>query len=505
MDTDDVTRPSEPGGLLAALVPFGVLVQPEVALTRGITWVLGIEGAATALDGLIAAAGVEPGPEPRWFTEVVGVGGRTDLEARWGRPQRTHVVVEAKLGHQLTTDQVAAYRPRLPDDGGLLAVLVPPSRRHEADGVVADYRASRPDDPVRTAVWTYDDVLGALNRHLPGSCDVAQLRGLLRAHAALDVPPFTDDDLWDDGTDGPSRMEDVWRVVDAASFGLFDERLPSGRDATLRFRRYVAVGGGLAFAAGVGRVGGERRRRPWAWARVSHESAYGRAAGAALVDGVPGAIQDDDVTWAPLPIPTGVPGSVAIPAVREQIEALAQVARAAVEAAQRRWTPRGDDPLRAVMRFAAGIPPFDAADLLDTSEERVGDLELVLDLLARAVTPGRLMPRLTRGQGFRWVRYVPIPPLETFLAIAFGRQDDGVRGSRPWAWLRVHRDSIDRDAAYAVLEEVAPGEVVADAGGRSIPLRVPAGADGPAVLRELHQQVEEARRRIRDRALPGKT
>jgi hypothetical protein len=35
-------EPHQAHGLLAALVPFGVLVQPEVALTRSIWWLLGL-------------------------------------------------------------------------------------------------------------------------------------------------------------------------------------------------------------------------------------------------------------------------------------------------------------------------------------------------------------------------------------------------------------------------------------------------------------------------------
>ena len=51
---------NQPNGLLAALVPFGVLVQPEVAVTRSLCWLLGLEGAAGTLDRLVRNGGWNP-------------------------------------------------------------------------------------------------------------------------------------------------------------------------------------------------------------------------------------------------------------------------------------------------------------------------------------------------------------------------------------------------------------------------------------------------------------
>lgn len=163
--------PNQPNGLLAALVPFGVLVQPEVAVTRSICWLLGLEGAAGGLDRLVRNGGVEPESGGFWLTEVVGEEpGRTDLEYRWGDPPTTRVVVEAKLGHTLTVDQIEGYATeRLNDASSLLVVLVPEVRRKEGEGVVDAYRVKHPDESVEAALWTYDDVLGELEAHLPGS------------------------------------------------------------------------------------------------------------------------------------------------------------------------------------------------------------------------------------------------------------------------------------------------------------------------------------------------
>jgi hypothetical protein len=89
-------------------------------------------------------------------------------------------VVEAKIGHMLTYGQVAGYRGRLPDEGGLLVVLVPEGRRLEGEQVVNEYRASNPHDRVHLDVWTYDEVTGALEERLPGNPDVAQFKGLVQ-------------------------------------------------------------------------------------------------------------------------------------------------------------------------------------------------------------------------------------------------------------------------------------------------------------------------------------
>jgi hypothetical protein len=152
-------EPNQPHDLLAALLPFGVPVQPEVALTRSIWWLLGLEGAAVALDGLVRRKGIEPDINGYWLTEVVGKElGRTDLEYRWGDPSEMRVVVEAKIGHVLTVDQIAGYADRLRGDAGLLVVLVPEGRRLEGEQVIREYRDRHPDGRVRVDVWTFDEV-----------------------------------------------------------------------------------------------------------------------------------------------------------------------------------------------------------------------------------------------------------------------------------------------------------------------------------------------------------
>jgi hypothetical protein len=104
-----------------------------------------VEGAAGALDGLVRRNGIEPDNNGYWLTEVVGEGlGRTDLEYRWGDPSETRVVVEAKIGHVLTVDQIAGYADRLRGDAGLLVRAV----------VTSTTRGRRRPVPVcRCQVW----------------------------------------------------------------------------------------------------------------------------------------------------------------------------------------------------------------------------------------------------------------------------------------------------------------------------------------------------------------
>ena len=78
----------------------------------------------------------------------------------------------------------------------MLVVLLPEARRLEAEQVKRAYEARNPQrlagpGQVKVDVWTYDEVTSALEAHLPGSSDVAQFTGLVRAARALDIFPMT--------------------------------------------------------------------------------------------------------------------------------------------------------------------------------------------------------------------------------------------------------------------------------------------------------------------------
>jgi hypothetical protein len=85
-------------------------------------------------------------------------------------------------------------------------VLVPEVRRKEGEGVVDAYRAKHPDESVKVAVWTFDDMLQELEARLPDNPDVAQFKGLVQASKALDILPMTEAELIEDN---PARRQDI--------------------------------------------------------------------------------------------------------------------------------------------------------------------------------------------------------------------------------------------------------------------------------------------------------
>jgi len=425
------------------------------------------------------------------------------LEYHWGNPPTPQVVVEAKLGDRLTVEQIGAYRDRLPADGGLLVALLPEARRSDGVRVLAEYRQAQEDDPVRLAVWSFDDVARALDVHLPGSADVAQFRGLLRASQALDIFPLLEAELWDDSD---ARRDDMWRVVDPASFGLFGQKLPAGHESGFTVRRYVNLAPYRAFfAVGVGRESRavDGQAQPWAWLRVSRDTPYAKVVQQAVAAMRPGRTSTDaHGLWTPLDIPADAPGTVMVSAVRDQIEEFGTAARTAIEEAIRTEVQPAPADLHDVLPAVLGMPPIDRVDLLDTSDRRLADIKLILTQVARSVTVGKIYPEVAKDQDFVWVRYLEIKPLGAFVATAVGRKDRlGSGGPQPWAWLRVHRVTPHAGIGFKVLEQLAPGQVVTDPNGRAIPLDLPDGASGAQLLQAAYRQVSEAMDAVRTAVL----
>jgi len=480
---------SQPNGLLAALLPFGALVQPEVALTRSIWWLLGLDGAAGALHGLTRASGFEPDDDGAWLTEVVSAdGGRTDLEYRPDGSRRPSVVVEAKIGHTLTVAQLVGYRERLPEDGGLLVVLTPDNRRREAELVLARLREAEPDERLRLAIWTYDEVAAAFETALPDSSDVAQFRGLVDAAGALDVAPLSASELLDDD---PTRRADIWRVVDEASFGLFGKRLPAGADWSLARRRYVELGPfSVGMAVGVGRKSRvhEGRAQPWAWVRLPDSAAFHWVAQSVAVELRAGETsRDPEGLWVPLDVPVDVPGAVMIPAVRAELESLAGAIREAVACA----VGDLDTVAPEYAEFAEpllGMPGIDAADLLDDSDARLDDIRLVLRQAARIFGAARY-PELD-DDDYAKTRWIPVAGFRTHVSTCVGRRTPRKDGQpQPWAWLRIHQETPDAGWAMAALESQQPDDVVHDPHGVAVPLRIPPSEPGSRMLEAVRDQM----------------
>ena len=496
----ETPEPNRPHGLLAALVPSGILRQPEVAVTTGIWWLLGLDGASTALDDLVARNHVAPS-SGEWRQELRGAdGGRTDLEYLWGNPLETHVVVEAKLGHLLTPDQVAGYATRFGENGGLLVVLVPASRLTEARRVIDQCRDSLETTPLHFDVWTYDEVMSALDRALPSSPDLAQLNGLVQAHGALDVAPFTEAELLESNA---TRRGDVWRVVDAASFGIGGTRWPSGSDGSLEQRRYVTVGAyAVGLAAGVGRKPRteDGTARPWAWIRVGGTDSYGRLARQVLAQRSPDVVTEvGSDSWLPLAIPTGVFGSEAVEQVRADLEALAaELGTAMAEAINQELAHLSPDDQASAARVL-GIPPLHTEDLFTDSDTRRDDIYMVKEA-ARPLYGGRIWPELTNDPDYQLVRYIPIRPYGANLATVLGpRNESRVDGApQRWAWLRVHQDTPHAELlGFQALEQVAPGRVERDPHGRVVAIDIPTGVGGPEMLVAIREQIHHAMTQVR--------
>jgi hypothetical protein len=152
--------------------------------------------------------------------------------------------------------------------------------------------------------------------------------GLVQACRALDIFPISAPALLDDN---PTRREDVWRVVDSASFGLFGRNLPSGSDGSPEQRRYVElVPYAIYMAVGIGRKtrAQEGQPQPWAWLRLPDSPDYSRIIQKVLDELRPGQTPDDPRDmWLPLHLPTEVAGSVMAQSARDEIERIGNAIR----------------------------------------------------------------------------------------------------------------------------------------------------------------------------------
>jgi hypothetical protein len=212
-------------------------------------------------------------------------------------------------------------------------VLVPAYRCGEALLVLGEALSMCGQPPIRTAVWSYDDVLGALADVLPGSGDLEQLRGFIAACEALDVKPFTEDEL---AARAEDRRADLVRVLDQATASFFasGERVqPSGSDRDFSWRRYLEITpGGTNIAVGLRTSGPGRSEATgaWAWLRIHPATLSADTAGTVLRGTFPAAQSEaDGSTWLPLDLPTGVAGTVMAARLVEQIDQVVSTLREA--------------------------------------------------------------------------------------------------------------------------------------------------------------------------------
>lgn len=490
-------EPSVRGRLLATLLSQNTLVQPEVALTRATQFLLGLPGAANALDGLVAQSGLVPAPGGFWLTEVRGdEGGRTDLEYRWGASETVHVIVEAKVGHTLDGDQVDAYRARLGAEG-LLVVLVPASRRSEGERVVQDLRHTygRVGDRVQVALWTWNEVADALDAALPEQQpDAAQLRGLVETAGALDIRPFSEAELV---TSDRSRFDDLWSVLDRASFLGF----PSQSGGYFEKWRSYPIGDFDAdFFVGIGRTG-RTEPEPWCWVRMSRRAHLGLAQQEAIKVHRADAKQDGDSLLVPLVLEPDLSGYELTESLRAQLVVIASQVRDGLrkELAKTDWAEvQADEKVTAPLH---GMRAFTAAELLDSDPSRRQDLQSLLDQVSRHIYGGPKGRWNSGYPAFETRKWIKIDPYHSHLSIGLARTDDAP-APRPWVWLSIEEITPQSDVVLRALEEAFPGQVVKIPKGWGLPLSITAGQNGVEAFASAVAQIENALKAIRG-ALQG--
>jgi hypothetical protein len=247
--------------LLGRLASLGWFTRRgEVAATQALAVLLEEPHLREALVGHIGQAiGTELSAVESFQPELIHAdGARPDLEGQdsLGRPL---VVVEAKFGAILSSEQVEAYladqEARLTDGArGALVLLVPSYRKPEAEsllGALSD-RADSLSPEVATGAATWDEWLDALDESAqqldPAErdavrCDVRQLRALCATMRGVDVPPLKEVAK---GVGMDEREGDLRRLVDEVTRRF---RFPTGQLIPIGFesefgyyRRYMPGG-----------------------------------------------------------------------------------------------------------------------------------------------------------------------------------------------------------------------------------------------------------------------
>lgn len=342
--------------LLGHLAQFASLAtQGELLCTQGLAFVLQDAEARSALAQLIRArTGSYLPADVEWVAEAYqGCDrGRPDLEARKAGGVAA-AKIEAKLGAELSAQELQSYARHLQaSGGGPLVVLVPRQRTREAQATLDETlgagerereAASASAYPAVTgAVLTWEDLLAALRA--VGSeclrCDTAQLESLFLALNGDLLHPVSEEDLA------------AWRAREGVFLTLVDrvtQRLTTGpRLMPLGLER-------LAEEAEEAEPKGYRRRyvcRPMGevspcfcigvrdplaghgtpiWMRFHADTAGFRTIRARLEESVLcGRIVDrvdsDRGLWIPLHVPTDVDGREMIDGLVAQAEEVAGVA-----------------------------------------------------------------------------------------------------------------------------------------------------------------------------------
>ncbi len=343
-------------GLLARLVAFGAIQQPEVAATRSLGYLLEPPELAAEFAALIesypevptgAAASVTvwrcehsfdrfpPQPAGGVAETRAAVRARVDLVG-FDAVDRPRVVIEAKFGAALTDEQVRAYASWQHDslsgssEAGVLALLVPTVRAGVARRLLDELLvAGGWHDVLQPVVLTWQDTLTRLREVSIGPAR-AQLDELLAVDAQIegvDVAPFRDAVAERDGR--REEMKKIFEAVGQWRLEAGERILPSQtRDAVFDLYRYRTLPTRTDLAIGLPKIG----LLPEAplWARFHRQTPHFSSVRQALTE----AGRDIDDTgghaWLPLHIPPNLPGAEIVPVVVHQVRDIEEIAISAV-------------------------------------------------------------------------------------------------------------------------------------------------------------------------------
>jgi hypothetical protein len=194
--------------------------SPEDVATEALTLILGrSEAARQAMNSLIAQWSQSEGHAiTRWRAQVVGLDdSRTDMEGE-DATGVVQVILENKFWAGLTPNQPATYLKRLPTDCGLLAFVVPETRRsvieieliERASACGVDHFAFQGAGASRVAkssgshtvvVTSWDVILSTIASSLEAAhdhtalADIRQLQGLAERMDTEGFLPFTATDV----------------------------------------------------------------------------------------------------------------------------------------------------------------------------------------------------------------------------------------------------------------------------------------------------------------------
>ena len=193
----------------------------------------------------------------------------------------------------------------------------------------------------------------------------------------MDIRPFGEAELV---TSDRSRFDDLWSVLDRASFLGF----PARSGGYFEKYRYYPVGDFDAyFSVGIGRLG-RPEPEPWCWVRISADAHLGLAQQEAIKAHRPDAEQDGNSLLVPLVLEPGLSGYELTESLRAQLVVIACQIRDGLRkelAKTDRAVVQADDKVLAPLY---GMRAFTAAELLDSDPGRREDIERVLDQVCSA-------------------------------------------------------------------------------------------------------------------------